>query len=194
MMSHSPSATLDPQFKNAAAPLRKAFTLTEVLVTVGVLIILMGLAVSLAREVRRRSADLVTREALGHLERMMIAYEERFGGVPVVPPLIDETRDPPDLDPVSLSRRARRNNEALIAALLVAGVGFGSDELMGRLPGNMYDNHTLRDAWGSPIVFMPGMHPAIGMADDDRPYFFVSAGPDANYLTREDNLYSYEGR
>ena len=26
------------------------------------------------------------------------------------------------------------------------------------------DELTLRDAWGTPIVFMPGMHPAIGMA------------------------------
>ena len=28
----------------------------------------------------------------------------------------------------------------------------------------MYDDQTLRDAWGSPIVFMAAMHPAIGMA------------------------------
>ena len=47
------------------------------------------------------------------------------------------------------------------------------------------------DAWGSPVVFLPRQHPKIGMSAGDRP-FFVSPGPDRRYLTREDNLYSYE--
>ncbi len=57
----------------------------------------------------------------------------------------------------------------------------------------MYDpeTQTLRDAQGSPIVFLQRMHPSIGMELDDRPFFF-SAGLDRKYLTREDNLYSYE--
>jgi hypothetical protein len=42
-----------------------------------------------------------------------------------------------------------------------------------------------------PIVFMPAMNPAIGMAPQNRRFFF-SAGPDRNFLTQEDNLYSYE--
>ena len=57
--------------------------------------------------------------------------------------------------------------------------------------GAVYDEVTLRDAWGTPIVFMPAMHPAIGMALGNRP-FFVSAGPDRMFRTLEDNLYSYE--
>lgn len=176
---------------------RSGFTLTEVLITVGALIIVMGLAVSLAREVRRRSADVVTRDVLSHLDRMMAAYVTRYATIPPgLPPLIEGegAAPPPPSDPVTLARSARRNNEGVVSALQRAGIGFGTDELLGRLPRNMYDDQSLRDAWGSPIVFLPGMHPAIGMADDARPYFFVSAGPDANYLTREDNLYSYEGR
>ena len=38
---------------------------------------------------------------------------------------------------------------------------------------------------------MPRGHPAIGTALEDKPYFF-SPGPDGNYHTLEDNLYSYE--
>jgi hypothetical protein len=63
-------------------------------------------------------------------------------------------------------------------------------------PISVYNNTTLRDAWGSPLVFMPGQHPWIGQAfsraGQDQAFFF-SAGPDRKYLTRADNLYSYEG-
>lgn len=181
---------------------RGGFTLIEMLTTVAALIIVMGLAVSLAREVRRRSADVVTRDVLGQLDRMMDAYLARYGHPPPVPALIDlppttGVGDPasptPAPDPVALARSARRNNQAVVAAMQQsAGLGF-ADELFGKLPRSMYDDITLRDAWGSPVVFMTAMHPAIGMAQDNRPFFF-SAGPDGDYLTRDDNLYSYEGR
>ena len=39
---------------------------------------------------------------------------------------------------------------------------------------------------------MPAFHPAVGTAPGNH-YFFVSAGPDGHFLTRDDNLYSYEG-
>ncbi|HRK31381.1 MAG TPA: type II secretion system protein [Tepidisphaeraceae bacterium] len=170
-------------------PRRRAFTLIEVLVTIAALIIIMGLAVSLAREVRRRSADGVTRELLTELETTIRRYQQQHAGtLPAVAPLIST---PEPGDPATLGRAARRNNEDFVLAIRTGG-GF-IDELFAQLPRSMYDDQTLRDAWGSPIVFMPSMHPAIGMADDNRP-FFVSAGPDGNYLTRDDNLYSYEGR
>ena len=54
-----------------------------------------------------------------------------------------------------------------------------------------YNEVNVLDAWGSPIVYMPSQHPLIGMAAGDRSFFF-SAGPDRKYLTRQDNLYSYE--
>ena len=62
------------------------------------------------------------------------------------------------------------------------------------MPVSMYDENYLRDAWGNPIVFMPAMHPLVGTAPRDRSFFFFSAGPDREYLTQEDNLYSYEER
>ena len=54
-----------------------------------------------------------------------------------------------------------------------------------------YNEVNVLDAWGSPIAYMPSQHPLIGMAAGDRSFFF-SAGPDRRYLTRQDNLYSYE--
>jgi hypothetical protein len=78
----------------------------------------------------------------------------------------------------------------------------------GDLPISLYNGRILADAWGNPIVFMPDQHPAIGMAPmrstglsgpTTRPsaggeatFFLFSAGPDGRYLTREDNVYSYE--
>jgi hypothetical protein len=170
------------------------------LTTVAALIIVMGLAVSLAREVRRRSADVVTRDVLIQLDRMMAAYQSRFAGqIPANLPSINNVlgdaapTTAPTPDVLALTRAARRNNAAFVAALQRGGgLGF-ADEIFGKLPRSMYDDETLRDAWGSPIVFMSTMHPSIGMADDNRPFFF-SAGPDGNYLTRTDNLYSYEDR
>jgi len=168
---------------------RGAFTLVEMLTTVAALIILMGLAVSLAREVRRRSADGVTRDLLNELDATVARYQQQHkNALPAVAPLISMEPVP---DAATLSRAARKNNQDFVLALRKGG-GF-VDELFGKLPQSMYDDQTLRDAWGSPIVFMVAMHPAIGMADDNKP-FFISAGPDGNYLTREDNLYSYEGR
>jgi len=38
---------------------------------------------------------------------------------------------------------------------------------------------------------MPAMHRQIGMAPGNE-WFFFSAGPDRQYLTRDDNQYSYE--
>jgi hypothetical protein len=193
------------------------------LTTVAALIIVFGLAVSLAREVRRRSAFEATRSVLRQLDAMVAAYQIRWSTTPPVPPLIADVE--PDqaspqtrpsgggetvAAPVSPTRAgrasspenpqellarlnlaAKRNNAAFVIALTRGG-GILEGEA-NQLPRSMFDDSSLRDAWGNPIVFMPAMHPAIGMADDNRPFFF-SAGPDGNYLTRVDNLYSYEGR
>lgn len=174
------------------------------LTTVAALIILMGLAVSLAREVRRRSADDVTRELLHELDAVLARYVANNNALPQIPALFPtpvgarpgsttqaESENPVVIDQETVARAARANNEKFVEALRTGG-GF-TDDIFGKVPRSMFDDQTLRDAWGSPIVFMPAMHPMIGMAADNRPFFF-SAGPDRKFMTREDNLYSYEGR
>ena len=80
-------------------------------------------------------------------------------------------------------------NNQFIVRLLKSYHAIGAEQ-MNNLPVSYFDGLTARDAWGSPIVFMPRDHPAIGMAA--KGWFFLSAGPDRQYTSKQDNIYSYE--
>jgi hypothetical protein len=151
---------------------------------IAVLVIILGLMVSLARHVRAASADGLTKDVLRRLDVAMAAYVRQNGGLPDVPAFVGDHQIPPE---PQLRQAAERNNEGFIRALKSAGL------LTGRfddLSIAYYDEARVRDAWGSPIVFMSRMHPQIGM--NPKGWFFFSAGPDRQYLTRDDNLYSYD--
>jgi prepilin-type N-terminal cleavage/methylation domain-containing protein len=169
----------------------RGFTLVEMALVVAILVLLLGLMTELASSVRRRSARELTEDLLGKLEAAMGRYVSHSGGyLPDVHPLLaaqavvasDDVEE-------QLQRAAKSNNADFTRALR------GREDLTGKtfadLPVSIYDERSVRDAWGNPIVFMPRMHPQIGMAPDNRPFFF-SPGPDGRYLTRADNLYSYE--
>jgi type II secretory pathway pseudopilin PulG len=169
-----------------------AYTLVEMLTTVAVLIVLLGLMVSLARYVRGQSAERLTKDLLVTLDHLMAQYVNSTGGKPPeFAPFLPADASVDHLpDELSLDRLARTNNSDVIRILrgqrdLAAAAAFK------KLPISIYDEVTIRDAWGSPIVYMPHMHPLIGMPFGDV-YFFFSAGPDRKFLTRDDNLYSYE--
>lgn len=167
---------------------RRGFTLIELLTSVAVLVIVFGLIVSLSNFVRNTSATDLTVTLLRKLDEQLQVYHQKYDGHWPAAPVFDPK---PEQTEVSLAKIARQNNEAIVRAL---GTTTNlSTTVFAELPSSVYDpeTQTLRDAWGNPIVFMQRMHPAIGMALDDRPFFF-SAGPDRRYLTREDNLYSYE--
>ena len=217
------AAKVVPGAGPAPGAARRGFTLVEMLTVVAGLIIVLGLMVSLAWDVRRQSADRLTKALLVKLDVLMAQYVSRHKQMPEVTPLAEshaaagaatqpvaivpatqpQDEELPDED--TLLATAELNNRDFVQALRseavaqVAGAGAaaggaavdGSPELFGPLTGPMYDEVTLRDAWGTPIVFMPAMHPAIGMALGNRS-FFVSAGPDRKFRTRDDNLYSYE--
>ena len=110
----------------------------------------------------------------------------RRGRLPAVTPLI-ATGGPADED--RLRTNAVANNREIVAALIGADLPLS---VINEQPATIYNKGNLRDAWGSPIAFLPRFDPQIGMALRDRP-FFVSAGPDQKFLTLEDNFYSYEG-
>jgi type II secretory pathway pseudopilin PulG len=169
-----------------ASRLGRAFTLIEMMTTIAVLIIVFGLMISLARDVRNRSATLLTTELLARLDAAMGRYiDANTGHLPEVPLLLSG----PTAPDAELHRQATRNNAAVIRALRAREDLSAS--VLHDLPISIYDERTVRDAWGNPIVFMPAMHPAIGMAAGNHSFFF-SPGPDGKYLTRDDNLYSYE--
>src|SRR4051812_19551678 len=66
-----------------------AFTLIEMLTTVAVLVIVLGLMVSLARDVRNRSADRLTIDLLTKLDRLMVQYAAQNHQLPQVLPFVD---------------------------------------------------------------------------------------------------------
>jgi len=167
---------------------RTAFTLIEMLTTVAVLIIVLGLMVSLARYVRNLSAVEVTKALLHDLDHSMQEYMARHDGhTPSVTPMAPPTGRLPD--EAVLQRNAVANNRDFVRALRAEGLL--AEETFGGLPQSIYNQATIRDAWGSPIVFMPAMREGIGMSPQNHPFFF-SAGADQQYQTQENNLYSYE--
>jgi hypothetical protein len=120
------------------------------------------------------------REALAH------ATSLPSNAAPLMPAPADDTLP----DEKTLQQNAQANNRAIVAALRIEARRRLSE--FNTLPASFFEEGSLPDAWGTPIVFMPALHPAVGMAMENRP-FFVSAGPDRQFRTLEDNLYSYEG-
>jgi type II secretory pathway pseudopilin PulG len=166
---------------------RAGFTLVEMLTTVALLIIILGLMVSLARYVRRRSAEDLTRRLLVNMHTAMLEYVGKYGGPPSGIESFIEGKAAA-ADETALQHSALANNHQVVQF-------FRSHRELAKafrdLPLSIYDEATVRDAWGTPIVFMPTMHRQIGMAPGNG-WFFFSAGPDRQYLTRDDNQYSYE--
>lgn len=183
----------------------RGMTLVEMLTAVAALIIVLGLMVSLASDVRRQSSERLTKDLLVKLDKLMKQYVDRHKQLPQVTPFIDAAGGGGDVEAAAATRPVRPEEDlpeeqALLTAaeannhdfvLALRNEAGPTSELFGPLAGTMYDEVTLRDAWGTPIVFMPAMHGAIGMALENRPFFF-SAGPDRKFRTLEDNLYSYE--
>jgi len=153
-----------------ASKRRGGFTLLEVLTTLAFLVVVMGLMVSLARYVRTQSAQQYTRRLLAELQIAQQQYSSTVGAD-------DSITLPPDPQESEVRGYAERIGP-YVAALLT------------RLhPGE--EQSAVRDAWGNAVAYLPHQNPSIGMASQNQPFFF-SAGPDGRYLTRQDNLYSYE--
>src|SRR4051812_33390470 len=157
---------------------RRGFTLLEMLTTVAVLIILLGLMVDLAGYVRNRSATDLARTVLAGLDTAMQKYRTDYEAYPPVHPF---TRDPElQDDEDTLLSNSRQNNRDFVAAL--KGAGLLKPDAIPALSAALFDGSTLHDAWDMPIVFIPE-HGKIGTAPSGAGFFF-SAGPDRLYKTR----------
>lgn len=168
-----------------------AFTLVEMLTTVALLVIVLGLMVSLARYVRRRSAEDLTRRVLLDLDESLRRYLRSYDR-PTQGRIVESlglALDEGPVDERALELLTLENNRRFVRALEEGG--YMAQRAFRDLPLSIYGESMLRDAWGMPIVLMPRMHRSIGMAPNDA-WFFFSAGPDRLYLTRGDNQYSYE--
>src|SRR5687768_2077726 len=109
------------QIANRKSTISRAFTLVEMLTTVAVLVIVLGLMVSLARDVRNRSAERVTKDMLAKLDRMMAQYVERNNkALPPITPLVEPAAgegSPEPTDDAKLKAAALHNNGDLARAL-----------------------------------------------------------------------------
>jgi type II secretory pathway pseudopilin PulG len=164
------------------------YTLVELFLTLAVLMIVLGLMINLSNRVRRESADKVTRQVLARLTVLMAEYQKQNDDqLPPTTPLIDLSHV---TNESTLQISARENSADFVRYLKLKSIASNKSSGDDMLVTSLNDS-VLEDPWGSPIVFMPGQNPAIGMAPSDA-FFFFSAGPDRQFLTREDNVYSYE--
>jgi type II secretory pathway pseudopilin PulG len=166
----------------------RGYTLVELFLTLAVLMIILGLMRNLANRVRGASADQLTRQVLAQLTAAMADYQTVHHELPPVQSVAETGQAPSEY---TLQLLARQNNADFVRYLhldKMAKTGKpGNDAIAQSMNAGV-----LEDPWGSPIVFMPSQHPAIGMAPGDA-FFFVSAGPDRLFLSHDDNFYSFEG-
>ncbi|MGE5609317.1 MAG: type II secretion system protein [Bacillota bacterium] len=163
----------------------RGFTLLEMLTAIAALVIVLGVMVSLAHDVRSRSADSLTRQLLTRLDTELVNYPELQTLMAKVPRLVNSTTGP--YDEGAIQQVALENNRAFVRMWRQVTKG----AVLRDQPLSVYDELTLRDAWGTPIACMPAGAPNITIEPQSRS-FFMSAGPDRKFTTPEDNLYSYE--
>ena len=168
---------------HAVAARAGAFTILELLTTVAALVIVLGLMVSLARHVRHRSAEVLTRRVLATLQGIIV-HDKDLAAAPVPTLIAAPGPIPAETD---LQAAALDNNRYFVQLYRNSSAA----EALRTLPVSLYSHGTLRDAWGSPLVFMPSGALNVTIAPQNRPFFF-SAGPDRKFATVVDNLYSYE--
>jgi len=165
-----------------------AFTLVEMVVTLGLLLIVMVLMINLAHRVRSEAAGVLTKDLLTKLDSLMAQYQRRHDRLPVIERVLPDGVVPEE---ALLECNAQMNNQQFVGALQAEPLWAS---FCAGLPHAVYDasRPALCDSWGMPIIFMPKGHSLLGTAPPDKDFFFFSAGPDKNYLTIVDNLYSYE--
>ncbi len=167
---------------------RKGFTILELITTLSLVVIILGLAVSLARYVRTNSADQVTRKVLVELEQALQAYRKLDVQHRQYPPAAIV---PDDVSEDQLNTILLENNKQLVELLRKSLSPQENASAGAQVLKSVEGGSVARDAWGRVIGYLPHQHPQIGMANQNAPFFF-SAGIDGKYFTRQDNLYSYE--
>jgi len=142
------------------------FTLVEMLTTVALLIIMLGLMVSLAWSVRRQSSERLTKGLLLKLDALMTQYVAHHKQLPEVTPLVDTSRaatqaveaDLPDEE--TLLSAAELNNRDFVLALRS-----GQDLDEGRLAGPVLARESMNLALAKlPIDIGESLHAREGLA------------------------------
>jgi hypothetical protein len=146
----------------------QTFGSLELATACAALVILLGLAVSLARYVRSADSQAAFVEQLTVLNGTLV----RRGVPPELAYFAEDLAEGEARNPAEVHESAMRNAESWANFLGVA-------------PAARFD------PWGMPVVLIDGPHPLLGMAPHLRA-FFMSAGPDGRYFTLADNVYGYD--
>jgi prepilin-type N-terminal cleavage/methylation domain-containing protein len=201
----------------------RAFTLIELLIVIGVLGILITLGVLGFRQLSTQNKQKVTYTTLANCVSLLKELSSQAGvtsfaaGTLAAPGVV--TPDNPTVrDAAANDARAKFFNVAWqVPALRKSLENFPQDQrLPSSTPGGAF---VPTDAWNNPIIFvpkdgltgvtLPQWDPLSNSyirvpfningtsvnvtAPDGRP-FFASAGPDGNFTTGEDNVYSFEAQ
>lgn len=199
---------------------QNGFTMVEVMVAIGILVLLAGITVLGFRQVSISGKRTSTESTLTQCRSLLTEYETKNKqvGIPtaaVVAPGWVEDIDVTGTNP-------RYNAAAIAATNGVMGLLQAIPEnraMLAKLPGEKLlrrggavANPILLDAWNNPVLFVPaGGLSGVTLAGTGgrtvtsrgviadggevpvgaRP-FWASAGPDGNFAKGDDNLYSFE--
>ena len=190
----------------------RAFSLIEMLIVIGLVVLLASITVVVGRSVIAKSKIDQCRQILQTLDATLTEYQAERGGIP---PFVLRAYQPPS----GLNSNASKSRRE-VAVYLEQIKGYtGADKQLGtvdssflvprdqiytdlaryKYAGSVTDDMrpSVRDPWGMEILYI---HPnaqndvaflLLGKPVNERPYF-MSAGPDGAYETIEDNVYSYE--
>lgn len=193
-MPPSPTATYPDDARTVRpgkrASARRGLGLIELLTIVALLVIVLGLMVSTARHVRSASATELTRKRMRALATAA-AELIREGAQDPTMRLPDSLQVAQSANVTGVRPDTLEADLAIFAAVSNRRLGVALQVGKGSLIPGATGIPELRDAWGRPIALLPQQYPAVGLAPEDTP-FLVSAGPDGQFLTLSDNIYSYD--
>ena len=224
------------------------FTLLELLVVIGIILLLVAIAVVGFNAFERAASERQTKVTMESLRGLLAGYERQVGSGGVAqlnayastkytppdpfavnptaatPPYLAMTKSPGDVNPGTDARKkfdtyddadypklatrrvmneVRRvpDNKRIIDALPPKTV-LPLRNVKDSGPPNLKVT-MVADGWGNPILFCPdgGLSnvtlssdptKTIEIRSSDRRPFFASAGPDGNFDTGDDNIYSFQ--
>jgi hypothetical protein len=140
-------------------------------VLVAALSLTLAFVVALARHVRTTSADELTRERIIACAEQVRDWLSTAGTLDLERPVLSGSGD----------------EEAYLRQFAM-NQGRAAARSSGRVTADLTG---WRDAWGTPLLLLAGQHSQLGIAPGDAP-FLLSAGPDRTFLSKSDNLYSYD--
>lgn len=200
---------------------RRGFTLLEMLVAIGIILVLVTIAVLAFQALDRSASQRSTRATLQTAQSMIAAYESGGRSVQDEPAVrngnlpYNVTQWGGGVGDVRAGGTARRNAILYATQVIQPLIKMPKNkEALANLPPKMTSKSDdglpfLVDAWGNPMILVPAkglagiklaqkadgtFSPGPGQtitSPDYRP-FWASAGPDGVFSYGDDNLYSFE--